>query len=223
MQNLRNLSLRWRVFILQTMGSFENALFEGMETHRSLSAQVTHLLYDHPVYEAQRQREGGERQQERQKQKPEKQKEQEKQKQKPEKQKEKEKQKERQRQRQEEREATGKYNPIPIHCDICGNNRWNIDKKFEQGNMVVIDVDCINGRMGAIAVEKPADISTKVYGFSPIVVTCGNCGKSDKFKPLGKVPVMAPGKGKQSVRIECSCGKKYKLTTYDHKIGSRMI
>ena len=134
------------------------------------------------------------------------------------KEKKKEKQKEKQRQRVETREATGLYKAIPIHCDICGNNLWSVSKKFRMGNMIVINVDCINGRMGAIAVEEPADISTEAFGFSPIVVTCGKCGKSDKFKPLGKVPVMYPGRGEQSVKIECSCGKKYTLKTYDKKL-----
>lgn len=130
---------------------------------------------------------------------------------------------------QRQREESGDFGPIIIQCDICHDHKWRIAANYVRGKAVMADLHCTNGRLGAIGIEErygeksPAKISTESnVADSDILITCGHCGHTNKFKTHGWFKVLYPKKGENRVTIECSCGKTYILTTYDsHQIGRR--
>lgn len=129
---------------------------------------------------------------------------------------------EEEQERQRQREESGDFGPIIIQCDSCHDHSWRIRQTYTRDGWVMADLDCVNGRHGAIGIKEkmnvgePAKISSERPDVSgDVLITCGQCGHTNMFKTYGWFPVLHPGKGTKTVTVECSCGKVYVLKSFD--------
>lgn len=154
---------------------------------------------------------------------------------------EKEKQEEEMRRLQKQREETGHYGPIPIACGHCELQTWSLGDVWYRQQEAGGNLYCRQGRTGALLVRARDDVNApprisiikgSVAGnplatiyinggqvidgtYGRISITCGHCGKMDKFKRSDSIRVPQMGSGSRTMQVECSCGIRYAITTYD--------